>query len=142
MNTQDFTKTIVVSKSAAEVYETLKNVKAWWSGLYNEDIKGESERVGDEFSFSAGEGVHYSKQRLIELEPGKKVVWLVTDSNLSFLQKPDEWNGSRIRFDIAGEGDKAQLTFTHEGLVPAIECYGQCTSAWTAYLDNLEKQLQ
>lgn len=137
MNTQDFTKTIVVNSSPKEAFETIMNVRSWWTGLFNEHITGHSERIGDEFSFSAGDGVHFSKQRLIELIPYKKIVWLVTESNLSFLTQTDEWNNTKICFDIAEEAGKTQLTFTHSGLLPQIECYGSCTKAWTMYLDKM-----
>jgi len=142
MSTQDFTKTIVTGKAAGEVFGIIKNVRGWWSGLYAEEITGDSERIGDEFSFSAGGGMHYSRQRLVELEPDKKIVWVVTDSNLTFLKKTDEWLNTKISFEITKDGDKTLLTFTHIGLVPKIECYGGCSSAWTQYLDNLAEQLK
>jgi len=141
MSTQDFTKTITVNKTPGEVYGIIKDVRGWWSGLYGEEFTGSSERIGDEFTFNAGDGVHYSKQRLVELVPDKKVVWLVTDSKLSFLTKTDEWVNTRLRFDIAQEAEKTRLTFTHEGLVPIIECYGSCSSAWTQYIDKLAAKL-
>lgn len=111
-------------------------------GGYAEEITGSSDSIGDEFSFSAGGGMHYSRQKLIELAPDNKIVWLVTDSNLTFLKKTDEWVDTKICFEIAKEGDKTILTFSHIGLVPQIECYGGCSSAWTEYLDNLAKQLK
>jgi hypothetical protein len=65
--------------------------------------------------------------------PGKKVVWLVVDSKISFVKDKDEWNCTDIVFEIAKKGDKTELRFTHVGLVPAIECYGKCAGAWGYY---------
>jgi hypothetical protein len=71
---------------------------------------------------------------LVELLPGKKVVWVVTDANLSFVDKTDEWNGTKICFEISQEQDKTKIVFTHIGLVPEFECYDSCASAWTQYI--------
>ena len=133
---KDFTTTFLVDQSPEQVFKAVTNVRGWWQGLYEEEIIGKTEELNDEFTFRAGEGVHYSKHRLIELVPNEKVVWLVTDSALSFVEKKDEWIGTRIVFDIARMGSKTQVRFTHEGLNPEVECYDSCSSAWQNYLDQ------
>lgn len=92
--------------------------------------------LGDEFIFKAGDGVHYSKQKLVELVPNKKIAWLVTDSELSFLQQKDEWTGTKLIFEISTTGVNTQVKFTHEGLTPTSECYDACAPAWTQYIQN------
>ncbi len=137
-----FTFSMQTSQSVEKVFKTLLDVRNWWTGLYGEQIKGDSSILNDEFTFKAGNGVHYTKQKLIEAEPNKRIVWLVTESNLNFLNKPDEWKGTKICFDIAKQSGKTKVTFMHEGLVPKIECYNGCAGAWTQYLENLEKRLK
>jgi len=99
-------------------------------------MEGNSANIGDEFTFSAGGGMHYSKQRLTELVPNQKIVWQVIESNLSFLQDPTEWNGTKISFDVSEQEGKSLVSFTHEGLIPEIECYESCSGAWGQYLDQ------
>ena len=136
MKNKNFTTTLLVDQTPKEVFDSIRNVRGWWSGYYSEEIKGDTEKLNDEFSFRAGDGVHYSKQKLVEVIPNKKVVWLITESDLSFLEKKDEWTGTKVIFDISTKDNKTQLVFTHGGLNPGIECYNACAPAWSQYLQN------
>lgn len=142
MKNQHYQYRFRTSKSANEVFAHLINPAHWWVGLFGEIIEGKSLQINDEYTFRAGDGIHYSNQKLIELIPDKKIVWLVTESNLSFLKSTNEWAGTSICFDIENFEGKTHITFTHIGLIPEIECYGSCTSAWAQYLQNLQHQLQ
>jgi activator of Hsp90 ATPase-like protein len=142
MKKENFSYSFKSSKTPTEVFELLPDVEQWWSGFYEETIKGKSQQVNDEFTFNAGGGAHYSKQKLVELIPDKKITWLVTDSKLNFLSDTNEWTGTRICFDISTEENMTRVTFTHDGLVPEVECYNACSSGWTKYLGKLKSRLQ
>lgn len=126
MKNQDFTTTIVVDQTPKQVFNAINNPRAWWSG----EIKGSTDNYNDEFTYRY-EDLHFSKQRIVETIPHQKVVWLVTESNLTFIDDKSEWTGTKIIFEIFKKGNQTQLTFTHEGLVPEVECYGACSPAWT-----------
>ena len=68
--------------------------------------------------------------------PGKKVVWLVLDNYLNFTKDKREWKGTKIVFDISQNGNQTLLRFSHEGLVPAYECFDICANAWTKYIQQ------
>lgn len=132
---QNYTVAILVDKSPKQVFDAVNNVRGWWSG----DITGSTDQLGAEWTYRY-QDLHRSTQKITEMVPGKKVVWHVVDSYLSFVKDNTEWNGTDIVFAIAKKGSKTALRFTHVGLAPSIECYGDCSSAWRYYIkDSLRK---
>ncbi|HKB44325.1 MAG TPA: SRPBCC domain-containing protein [Chitinophagaceae bacterium] len=131
MTTSNFTATLLVDQSAEQVFTAINNVREWWFG----EIEGNSNKPGDEFSYKVGE-VHFSKQKVAEMVPNKRVVWLVTESTLNFVSDKSEWTGTQIIFDITQQGNKTTLTFTHQGLVPEIECFDDCSNAWNQIIQQ------
>ncbi len=135
MKNQNFTASFTVDQSPDEVFDAITNVRGWWSG----EIEGDTNKRGAEFTYRYKD-VHRSRQKITEFVPGKKVVWHVLDSQLSFLKDKSEWNGSDIVFDISEKGGKTEVRFTHAGLVPQFECYGSCSNAWGMLINgNLRK---
>ena len=131
MNTQDFTTAIVVPQTAMEAFNAINNVYGWWT----ENMEGSSQQLNDEFTVTFGD-VHVSTQKITELTPGKKVVWLITKSRLNFITNKQEWNGTTISFDISAKDSKTEIRFTHHGLVPQIECFNACSNAWGEYIQQ------
>ena len=125
MTNQNFATIILVEQSPKEVFDAINNVSEWWQG----DITGNSHQLNDEFEYRMMD-IHFSKQKVVEIIPNQKVTWLVTDSKLNSFADKKEWNGTKIIFEISRVDNKTQLCFTHLGLVPKFECYGDCSSAW------------
>ncbi|MCE7053877.1 SRPBCC domain-containing protein [Algoriphagus sp. AGSA1] len=136
MKNQDFKLTLLVDRPPTKVFEVIKNVPGWWSGWHEEKFEGKWEKLNDEFSFTAAGGAHYSLQKLIELVPDKKIVWLVTESELSYIGDTTEWVDTQICFELFQEDKGTKIVFTHKGLIPEAECYGSCSVSWTDYLQK------
>jgi hypothetical protein len=131
MNSQNYTTSFIVDQTPEEVFAAINNVRGWWSG----EIKGNTDQLGDEFTYRY-EDVHRSTHKITESVPARKVVWHTTDSHINFVNDKTEWKGTDIVFEIARKGDKTELRFTHIGLVPAIQCYGECSGAWGFYINK------
>ena len=129
MSNTHFNIIFVVDQSPNEVFNAIRNISKWWT----ENVNGKSLSLDDEFTVQF-EDMHFSRQRLIEVIPSKKIVWLVTDSKLSWLENKQEWTDTKIVFEIYNHDNRTQLRFTHIGLIPKAECYDDCSSAWTQYI--------
>lgn len=137
MESQSFTTAFTVDQSPEEVFQAINDVPSWWSG----EVEGDSARLGGEFSYRV-EGAHYSRQKITESVPGKRVVWHVTDARLEFVQDKDEWKGTDIVFEIARKGTRTELRFTHQGLASGFECYTDCSNAWGLLVNgNLKRRI-
>ena len=131
MQAQNFNISFLVEQTPNEVYNAINNVRGWWS----EALEGNSEKLNDEFVYRHKE-FHYSKHKLIEVVQDTKVVWLTLDSKLTFVEEQNEWNGTKVIFEISKQNDKTKLTVTHLGLVPEFQCFNGCSKGWTHYLQN------
>jgi hypothetical protein len=131
MNGHDFTTTFVVEQTPEEAFAAITDVRGWWSG----DVEGSTEQLGDEFTYRY-QDIHFSKQKITELIPGEKVVWHVLDAFLDFTDDPNEWIGTDLTFAVVRKGDHTEVTFTHRGLVPEVECFDQCSNAWRFYIND------
>jgi hypothetical protein len=136
MTIQSYSTTFQLNQTPKQVFDAVANVRGWWSG----NIEGRTERLGDEFTYRYRD-IHFSRQRLVEVVPETKIVWLVLESHLAFADDKAEWNGTRIIFDIVANGDKTELRFIHQGLVPDFECFDKCSSAWGFYINDSLKSL-
>jgi hypothetical protein len=133
---QNLSASFTVDQSPAEAYAAINDVRGWWS----RQIDGRTDKLDGEFTYRYKD-IHYSRHRVTELIPGKKVVWLVLDSSLSFVEDKTEWNGTEIIFEIAKKGDKTEVRFTHVGLGPENECFDGCYSAWDSYINESLRSL-
>jgi uncharacterized protein YndB with AHSA1/START domain len=134
MTDQSYSTTLTVDRSPAEVYAAVTDVRAWWS----EEVEGPTDRVGSAFRYRGHDEAdtveHLATIRVEELVPGRRVVWRVLDNHFSFTDDQTEWTDTVIRFDITGTDAGTELRFTHEGLLPAHECFPACSTAWTFYV--------
>jgi hypothetical protein len=135
MSKNNYTTGFTVPLAPEDVFNAVNNVRGWWS----EGIVGETDKLGAEFTFQH-KNFHRSTHKITEFKPGEKVVWHTIDSHLSFINDKTEWNGTEIIFEITVKGGKTELRFTHAGLVPTAECYGDCSDAWGFYIkESLHK---
>ena len=136
MSDQNYSISFAVDQSPELVFNAINNVRGWWSG----QLEGSTDKLGDVFTYRY-EKLHYSQQKVIESIPGKRVVWQVLDSYLSFVDDKTEWNGTKVVFEISKKGEKTEVRFTHVGLVPQQQCFNDCSDAWGFYIKSSLRSL-
>ncbi len=112
----------------AEAADKISRPSEWWG----KNIDGTSQKPGDTFTYHAGDT--WVTFKVAEVIPDKKIVWKVSDCNLHWIDDKKEWKDTSIVWDIAMSGDSAQIHFTHQGLVPGMECYNDCEKGWSDYI--------
>jgi len=110
VKSQIYIVAIEVAKSPGDVFNHVNDVSKWWP----EEFEGENTKLNDDFVFRSGDE-HYSKHKVVEFIPDKKVVWLVTES----IRKTDnfDWTGTKFIFELAPKGNNTLLKFTYDGFI-------------------------
>jgi Activator of Hsp90 ATPase homolog 1-like protein len=134
MDYHNFTTTFTVDETPDAAFAAINDVRGWWSG----ELDGSTDKLGEEFTYRY-QDIHYSKQRITEFVPGKKVVWLVLDAYLNFVEDESEWIGTEIAFELSQNGEQTEVRFTHVGL-GAYECFDVCSNAWAHYVNGRTAQ--
>ncbi|MCL6098032.1 MAG: SRPBCC domain-containing protein [Bacteroidetes bacterium] len=129
MKQQNYHCSITANITAKEAFQRITRVSEWWS----ENIEGNFEKLNDVFTIHFVFGDSFVI-KIVELVPDKKIVWLVTDCNLTWIKDKKEWKGTKISFEISTDNNSTQVNFTHIGLVPGIECYNGCVGGWNQYI--------
>jgi len=102
---------------------TIKDLGAWWTT----DTTGDEDGV---LMFRFGE-VGGFDMKVLERDPGKHVLWEVTDG-------PAEWVGTTVSFDISQEDEWTVLLFAHAGWRDPVEFMYHCSTKWATFLMSLK----
>ena len=127
MNQQNYQSSIAADFTPSEAFESIGRVNEWWS----KNIEGSAEKLNDVFTVHFGET--FVTFEVTESIPGKKIAWHVTDCFLPWLKDKTEWIGTTVLYEISPLADQTQVTMTHIGLVPEIECFEGCKLGWDKY---------
>ena len=129
MEQNNFNSSISVAISTTEAVKKICNVPEWWGVAFS----GSAEQLNDTFTVKMG-GDSFFNFTVTELIPDKRIVWLVTDCNMPWYANKKEWANNKLIFDLAENNGVTDITFTHDGLTPKVECYIDCAPGWTHWI--------
>ncbi|MFG3340025.1 SRPBCC domain-containing protein [Glycomyces sp. NPDC048151] len=113
---------------AYEALTTLDGLAGWWT----EQTTG-STRTGGVIAFRFKDDGF--DMEVAELVPDERVVWEVVGG-------PDEWIGTRIRWELEADGDYTVVRFKHEGWREPVEFMHHCSTKWGVFLMSLKRLLE
>jgi Activator of Hsp90 ATPase homolog 1-like protein len=127
MASQDYQSSVSAEISAEEAFGKIANVSGWWA----KGTVGKAKNVGDTFKVDWGET--WVDFKIVEAVPNGRIVWQVTDCHLPWLNDKTEWKDTKVVWDLATANGVTQVTMTHAGLTPAVECFKGCEAGWNFY---------
>ncbi|WP_310618613.1 SRPBCC family protein [Flexibacterium corallicola] len=126
---ESYTQTIEVACSPDRACQAIiGDVEKWWTP--------EVDRKEGEMTVHFGPS--FKTFRLDHSKVPEQVLWSCTASNIISRQvsEPEEWNDTRLRWDIRKKNGGCSITLTHEGLIPALQCHEICVDGWERYFAN------
>jgi len=131
MQMADILHRVGIKASLNDVYKALTTVEGlsgWWATNTQGDGK-----VGGVLQFRFGAGGFDMK--VLELAPGKSVLWQVVDG-------PAEWIGTKVHWDLKQDGDYTMVLFKHEGWKEPVEFMYHCSTKWAIFLMSLKSLVE
>ncbi|MEU8140245.1 SRPBCC family protein [Streptodolium elevatio] len=127
----DILHRIGVTASPDAVYDaltTIDGLAGWWT----EETEGSTDIGGVvQFRFIPGG----FDMKVLESQRADHVLWEVADG-------PEEWIGTRVRFDLKREDDFTIVLFKHEGWEKQAEFMHHCSTKWAIYLMSLKRLVE
>ncbi|MFN3350835.1 SRPBCC family protein [Pseudorhodoplanes sp.] len=128
----DILHRVGIKSSPNEAYKALTAIDGladWWTN----DTHGQS-KVGEVIRFRFGDNGGFD-MKVLELDPGKRVLWQVVDG-------PAEWIGTKISFDLRREDDFTVVLFKHQGWAEPVEFMHHCSTKWATFLMSLKSLIE
>ena len=132
----DILHRVGIKASLDDVYKALatpQGVAGWWTTETTGDNK-----AGGMITFrftDHGRELGVFDMTILELHPNTRVVWQV-------VKGPDEWVGTKIRFELKREDDFTIVLFKHEGWKEPVEFMYHCSTKWAVFLMSLKSLVE
>jgi len=115
----------------SKVYDALsteEGYRGWWTKDCDVDP-----RPGGEAEFRFNEGQVAMRFRFDALDPesGVRMTCIGHKNN-------DEWQGTKLRFDLAPQDGGTHVRFRHDGWDRKSDCYEQCVQGWAHFMTSLK----
>ena len=116
-----------------KVYEaitTAEGLRGWWT----DDLEADP-RVGSTAEFGFNNRSTLFRMRIVELTPGKRVVW-------ECLGDPDEWKGTRLSWEVSEKEGNTILNFVHANWSSTAGYFALCNSTWGELMHRMKAYLE
>ena len=134
MRTENYCKKMNIDASAKRLFDAFsKELGDWW-GNSHEGVS----QIGDTMTIGFEENPSQWVFEAQELMEGKRIVLkcLLSDHQHEGLPGTiqQEWKGSQLIWEFKPIDGMTEVSFTHLGLTPELECFNVCEQGWDHYL--------
>jgi hypothetical protein len=128
---KSYSSSISAKIGPEEAIKKINNIPGWWGVTFS----GNNSKQNDKFTVKMT-GDSFFNFTVTELVPGKRIVWLVTDCHMPWYSDKTEWTDTKLIFDLKENHGETEVTFTHEGLTQEVECYKDCETGWSHWIQT------
>lgn len=138
MTASHYIRSIIVANTPGAAYQALTTgFGKWWTPGSNAITV-----VGETITFRFDPT--YWVMRAISLIPEKYVELECIEAHHIHDGLPssilEEWAGTKLKWDIRKQEGHTEITLTHEGLEPSLDCYEICEEGWDFFFVNSLKK--
>lgn len=127
-----YTTKVLIKGSKEQIFDAIsQHVQKWW-GNTDCTVSG----IDDEFITSFDKT--YWKFKISKFEPFTEIVWKCIDAShihAGYNEIEKEWIGTSVQWLLEESNqNETILHFTHNGLIPELNCYEICFPAWERFV--------
>jgi uncharacterized protein YndB with AHSA1/START domain len=129
----DILHRVGIRTSPQKAYAALtrrEGLAGWWTT----GTEGDGDKVGGSVQFRFGPKGGFD-MKVLELKPAERVLWQVVDG-------PKEWIGTRVRWELAQDGDYTIVLFKHEDWKEPVDFMHHCSTKWAIFLLSLKELVE
>lgn len=134
---ENYQEKILVSASREDSFHAVATqMDKWWT----KTTSGAFEKVGDKLTarFPPDYG-HWTFEASV-MNQGNRLEMTCVDAHHKVDGQPkeidQEWLGTSIIWQFETVGDKTEITMTHDGLTPTLNCWDICLDGWNHFFQN------
>ena len=129
----DIVQELTIEAAPEKVFNALtrqEELAQWWTNHVTAVPK-----VGSIAEFSFNNGAVVFRMEIAELNPGKRVHWIVRHG-------PPHWEGTDVTWDLSPVGGGTKLLFGHHGFAVGNAAYEETPGGWQYFLGSLKSYLE
>lgn len=126
----------VLASQDASFHSIATQMDKWWTST----IEGGLERVGDKVTAHFPPDYGYWTFEASVLRKSSRLEMTCVDAHHKVEGQPEEidqeWLGTKIIWELEIIGDETEITMTHVGLTPKLNCWGICLDGWDHFFKS------
>ncbi|MCG3268798.1 SRPBCC domain-containing protein [Yoonia sp. I 8.24] len=134
-STNNYQEKIQVSASQDACFKAVATqMEKWWT----ETIEGGLKAVGDKVTARFPPDYGYWTFEASVMKGSSRLEMICVDAHHRVEGQPkeidQEWLGTKIIWEFEVIAGKTEITMTHDGLTPTLNCWGICLDGWNHFL--------